>query len=382
MHRYSQKFIIRKDAKKLDGLFPLYLQVFVNGERIRQNLYLYVSLQQWNQKKQIVIIKDIDREIKINQVLSSLKLRVENVFFEARMTAYPLNKKTFLKALTKERIQEISFYKFMEEEMENRKSLVAPGTFKQYKRSLKYIKSIVAETSVSEFNYSLIERIEKKMRKDNFQTNSRSGIHKHVKLFLNIALKKGVITQNPYINFKLKHARTVRTYHTSIELKKIYDYYKAGNQSEPLRIYLFMCFTSLRIQDVLKIRYEDIIEGVIHFQPQKTKQSLKLLHIPLTDAAKDLIIDHCKGNIFQSLTPEYINRELKNIIPRAGVNKKVSCHVGRHTFATLFLQAGGKIERLQQMMGHSKIETTMIYTHVTLEDKKESIELLNRFFKI
>jgi len=49
---------------------------------------------------------------------------------------------------------------------------------------------------------------------------------------------------------------------------------------------------------------------------------------------------------------------------RAGISKRVTVHTLRHSFATAFLENGGRLEELKELLGHSHIETTMIYTHV------------------
>jgi site-specific recombinase XerD len=75
-----------------------------------------------------------------------------------------------------------------------------------------------------------------------------------------------------------------------------------------------------------------------------------------------------------------MNDELKKIMKILSINKKVTFHVARHTFATLFLKAGGKIEKLRIILGHSSVRETEIYEHITQAEANEEMFLLDKFY--
>lgn len=78
-----------------------------------------------------------------------------------------------------------------------------------------------------------------------------------------------------------------------------------------------------------------------------------------------LVISHLNRD---RMTATNVQLLIKNSARRAGIQKKVTPHTLRHSFATNFLQNNGNIRYCQQLLGHASIETTMIYTHVTDTD--------------
>ena len=74
------------------------------------------------------------------------------------------------------------------------------------------------------------------------------------------------------------------------------------------------------------------------------------------------------------------NAVLKTMAKRAGINKRVSFHTGRHSFATLTLAATNDIATVSELLGHSSVATTQIYAEVLMEDKIAAVNKLNSIF--
>lgn len=105
------------------------------------------------------------------------------------------------------------------------------------------------------------------------------------------------------------------------------------------------------------------------------KVSLIKERIKLNETAKNLIN---LPEVFNgAYTDQSINKILKDIAYYLEINKRLYFHSSRHTFATNYLISGGQIQNLQKLLGHSKIETTMVYTHVVDSLMNTEIEMLD-----
>lgn len=141
---------------------------------------------------------------------------------------------------------------------------------------------------------------------------------------------------------------------------------------------LFSALTGIRYGDIKKLTWGEIelIKGqyIVSFRQQKTK---KLLTLPISKQTVSLLGERQEADeeVFPRLIlSSYYSKYLIQWIARAGIDKKISFHNFRHTFATLQLSEGTDIYTISKMLGHANIKTTAIYAKVVDKLKREAAD--------
>lgn len=148
------------------------------------------------------------------------------------------------------------------------------------------------------------------------------------------------------------------------------------------RAFLFACFTGLRLSDIETLRWEhlQVVNGVstiVKIQ-QKTRSEIR---IPLNHEARSLLSRsrHREALVFDLPSRSTISACLREWTASAGIDKHLTFHVSRHTFATLLLTAGVEIYTVSKLCGHRDVHTTEIYAHIidtTLHDGVNRVSTL------
>ena len=147
-------------------------------------------------------------------------------------------------------------------------------------------------------------------------------------------------------------------------------------------LFLFTCYTGTAFCNMMNLRKEHLVkddEGAmwLKFRRQKTNTLCRVKLLPQAITLLDAYHSDERETLLPSISYEAYRFLLKALQLRAGIAIPLTAHVGRHTFATLItLEDGVPVETVSKMLGHSKIETTERYAHVT---PKKVFEEFNRF---
>ena len=202
-----------------------------------------------------------------------------------------------------------------------------------------------------------------------------------------MAVRQGLIKSNPFFTLteqeRIGKPDTNREYLTKDEVIAMGNV-KTGAE-DIKRAFMFCCFTGLRKSDVSRLTWDDIVETdsgeAICMEMKKTKTYVS---IPLSQKAKEWLptFDGTQTNVpLFPLPSATAIREGINIMARkAGIDKHITFHSSRHTFATLSLTAGNDLTTVSKLMGHKKVATTQIYGEVIMEKRQQAVNLMNGLF--
>lgn len=206
--------------------------------------------------------------------------------------------------------------------------------------------------------------------------NSRVSYFNKLRACLNEAFEKRIIAYNPLRGidgFKAEEGK--RMYLTIEEVRRLAAT-PCDRQSVRLA-FLFSCLTGLRRSDIFKLTW-----GEVHTQGEytrlifKQKKTGRQEYLDITPEAAALMGQRGKATdfVFEDFyTPSCTNECIKRWCLRAGIDKDITFHCGRHTFATMMLDLGTDIYTVSKLLGHKELSTTQIYTKVLDKNKQAAV---------
>lgn len=224
-----------------------------------------------------------------------------------------------------------------------------------------------------------------RMTKKPLAKKTIAGYCGYIRAALNYAVDLEILGENPLLSFdwaSIKGERARREYLTIEEVQKMID---TPCRSERVKtIFLFSCFCGLRYSDVKALCWKDVIEenGKTRIELRQQKTS-KVIYLPLSQQALKFM-PKVKGKpeepVFDVPTLSCCDYVLKRWSVRAGLTKRVSYHVSRHSFATMTLTMGADLYTTSQLLGHSDVETTQVYAKIIDRKKVEAVYLIDKLF--
>ena len=199
-------------------------------------------------------------------------------------------------------------------------------------------------------------------------------------------IKLGVIHKDPFVGVHFHMEKVDRGFLTDEEISAVMTKHFDLPRLELVRdLFIFSCFTGLAYIDVKALTYDKIMRlADVDWIISKRVKTVTPINVVLSDGAKRIIEKYKdypkkkKGHVFPVFSNQKTNQYLKEIATACGIDKELTFHMARHTFATLTLSKGVPIESVSRMLGHTNIRTTQIYAKITNKKIEHDMAL---FFK-
>lgn len=359
------KEIVRLREKALkDGQKSLYLDIYVNGVRSYEFLKLYL------QPETNKVAKDKNKQTLLLADAIKAKRIVEIQTGE-------------FKALRDNRIRLLDLIRSRVERKGMCTDKYLLHVLEIYLKNKDIELSKITPKWVENFFDYLKKSPEGLFKKVRMKASSARVLGERLSTAFNDAVKSGIMQNNPCTNVeRIKSEEAKREYLTQEELKRLAstpcDKFKSTAEA-----FLFSCLTGLRFSDIQKLTWEEVSQDFkrVTFVQKKTSG---LEYLDLSPQASQMLRERNRvgGVVFHDL-PKYlsgVNMGLKQWAWEAGINKKISFHTARHTFATMLLTLDVDLYTVSKLLGHKDIKTTQIYAKIIDKKKQDAVNKIPQLF--
>jgi len=398
---FGIQFVIRLPKQQKNDQATVFARISVNGRRCEISLKKKVNPQNWDEAKGKA--RGTKEEIrKLNEHIERVRTLIADGYHELvqqkKVVTVDAVKSLFLGADD----NEITLIKLGEYHNTEMKDKLADGTMKNYYTTQKYIAKFLKDKyhrndiSLAELNYKFILDFEtflsKHQPKDHQKPLHNNGIMKHIERLckmVNMAVTMDWLVKDLFAKYKQHFDKVERFYLTKDELSAIEKKRFTIERLQVVKdLFLFSCYTGLAYIDAMNLTTGNIIKGIdgndwLITSRQKTDTDVR---IPLLPQAEELIKkyqDHPKavnhGTLFPVISNQKMNAYLKEIADLCNINKAITFHIARHTFATtITLSNGVPIESVSKMLGHTTIRSTQVYAKVVEQKLSEDMQNLRK----
>ncbi|WEA01864.1 site-specific integrase [Mucilaginibacter sp. SJ] len=383
---FNLLFYVKRSKTNSEGLAPVYLRITVDGVRIEVSSKRYVNPDKWNTNGQKLTGSNEDVK-SINAYLKTLEHQVYDVhrdMIERKVLISAPNLKDRL--LGGKPSPGKMLVPIFQEHNRQVAALIgkeyAKGTLDRYETSLKHTQAFLqwkfnsSDIDIRAIDHEFIMAYDFYLRSErSCSNNSTVKYLKNFKKIILICIANGWLDKDPFVKYKPKVKEVKRDFLNAEELEVMANKKLVSDRVSQVRdIFLFSCYTGLAYADVKKLKRTEIVTGIdgqkwVYTSRQKTDTSSR---IPLLQQAMELMAKYEEhpqcvndGLLLPVLSNQKMNSYLKEIADACCINKELTYHIARHTFATTVTLANGvSIESVSKMLGHTNIKTTQHYAKI------------------
>ena len=381
---FTVLFFILRTKKLRDGTSPICARITVNGSRAEFRLQSSIRDKLWDHKNGCAKGKTKEAH-EINEFLNMVQAKLYNYRSDLYAGGKPLTAESIKKAYFGIEETEKTILQIFKEHNDRCKSLVgidfAQGTYERYVTCYKHVENFISfmyhkkDMALHSITPSFVKDFDFYLKTQRACShNTATKYLKNFKKITRIALSNGWMKDDPFKNTKFHLEQVDMDFLDQEELNRLIKKKMPMERLQQVKdVYLFCCFTGLAFIDVKNLSYSDIIDkNDMPWIKKKRQKTKNWCNVPLLAPARKLI-EKYKSNtycvktqrVFPVLSNQKMNAYLKEIATLCRIDKNLSTHTARHTFATtVTLSNQISIEVVSKMLGHSSINMTKKYARV------------------
>ena len=382
-----------------NGKLPIYVRLTVNGERLEFSSKKFIDKTKWS--PELAKMKGQSDEARsINGYLDMMRNKVLGAELQLINKKEELSIENFQTILLEKERNVRMLIPIFQDHNDRMKELLgkqyAPGTLQRFEVTLNHLKGFllwkyeVTDIRLDKLDFAMITDLEFYLRSvKNCSNNTAVKYIRNFRKIINICLNNDWIEKNPFSKYEGKVYEVDKEYLTEEEIQKIYTKKFMNTRLEQVRdIFIFCCFTGLAYIDVQQLRQDHLGIGIdgnkwIFKNRQKTDTRSKIPLLPIAEELVRKYANHPKcvneDRILPVLSNQKMNSYLKEIGDVCGIQKEITFHMARHSFATsVTLTNGVPIESVSKMLGHKSLRTTQHYAKIVDKKVSDDMEVLRQ----
>lgn len=374
----SIKAMLRSQKRDKKGV---YVRVTIDKKQDYFATGYYVLEKDFDGASGLVKGDDPQKE-EINSYIRFLVQELDEVLSALKKSGELLSIENFQRFYERKFKKDLSFESFFKIALAEKKDSLEPTSVEVYSRLLTKMNEFAPGISVRAINKGFVKQWELWLTcTKGLCQNTANHYFETLRTFLIKAEEDEIISINPFNKIKIKQVLGERDYLAQEELDALINLRLPETNSGEIRareMFVFCCLTGIRYSDLMNLKWTDIrtLTNDMYFKMHKTKF---FVSIPLIDQAKEILSSQKRDSefVFKKLSNQTFNYLLHQLEKKAGIQKKITVHVARHTFATLALEKGVPLEVVSKILGHKNLKTTMIYAKITQKTLHTEMKKLN-----
>ena len=380
-------FFLKKAKLLKNGEASVAMRITVDGQRVENNIRKSILPNLWDQSKERAKGTST-AAVDLNRFIEDARIRIHQIVTDLQQMGAEINplivQQRFY-GVGQMRKQERTILQVIQEHNDEANQLIGKDfveiTWRRYETMKRYLGELIKQKygvddlPLSDFIGEVIRAYEVylKTEKDLCQ-NTLIRYMKALKKITNRCLANDWIQKDPFVGIKFREEPTEPEFLTLEEVDRIYNCNPGSKRLEVIKdMFLMSAFTGLAFTDVSQLTDEHIVTDNdgnkwIRKPRQKTKQ---MSNIPLLDVPLAIIEKYQgdkkaakKGVLLPIPCNQVMNRYLKEIAEICNINKHLTMHTARHTYATLCLSQGVSLKNVSKMLGHASVKMTERYARV------------------